>query len=72
MPSPSLNELKAQYRARAKALAEVADEELAALSDEEALRQIFALECFTDEPPSTSEWSGLVEQQALFTKLRLL
>jgi len=67
---PTTSDLRAQYRASAKALARVEAQALAALSDDEALRQTLSLDRFSDEPLPSSEWSGLVEQQALFNRIR--
>jgi hypothetical protein len=71
LQSLSAAEWKARYRAAAEALAQVDVEELAALTDEEALRRTLSLSCFTDERLPASEWSGLVEQQVLFNRINL-
>lgn len=63
---PTTLELRARYRAMAEALARVEARELAEMTDEEALRRTLSLSRFTDEPLPPSDWSGLVEQQALF------
>jgi hypothetical protein len=54
------------YRATSEALERIRTQELAAMTDEQALRQIESL-CVS-EPPwrERPDWSGLVEQQALF------
>jgi hypothetical protein len=69
--APSFDELKTRYRAAAAALAQVDREELAALSDDEALRRTLSLRAFTTEPQPPSQWSGLVVQQALFHRIKL-
>lgn len=58
------------YRATSEALERIRARELAAMTDEEALRQILSL-C-TAEPPwrERPDWSGLVEQQAAFHRRR--
>jgi hypothetical protein len=65
-PSRSIAELRAWYRASAEALDRVRLEELAALSDEEALTRTRSLRLFVPRPRAPSDWSGLVEQQAMF------
>ncbi len=56
----------ARYRATTEALEEIRARELHALTDEQALRIIKSLSVC--EPPwrERPDWSGLVEQQALF------
>ena len=63
---PTIAELRAWYRASAEALERVRLEELAALSDEEALNRTRSLRLFVSMPRTSSDWSRLVEQQALF------
>ena len=60
----------ARRRAADEALACVWARELAAMSDEEALRRIKSL--VTPDPVwrERPDWSGLVEQQALFQRRR--
>ena len=65
----TLAELRARYRAAAEALDRVQLEELAALSDHEALNRTRSLTLFETMPRISSEWSGLVEQQALFHRI---
>lgn len=62
--------LRAEYAARSEALARVWTRELAGMSDEQALREIEAL--VTPDTPwrERPDWSGLVEQQALFHRRR--
>ena len=57
---------KHEYRARAEALECVRARELKQMSEEEALRRIMSL-CVS-EPPwrERPDWSGLIEQQAIF------
>ena len=68
-PAHTLAESRARYRAAAEALDRVQLEELAALSDQEALKRTRSLKLFAALPSTSSEWSGLVEQQALFHRL---
>jgi hypothetical protein len=65
----TLEEWRAWYRATAEALERVRLQELAALSDEDALKRTLSLRLFAALPDASSEWSGLVEQQALFRRL---
>ena len=60
---------RAAYRASVIARDRVWLQELAALSDEEALGRTLSLRLFVAAPSSSSDWSGLVEQQALFRRL---
>lgn len=62
----NITELRARYRAAADALERVRLEELAALSDDEALTRTRALRLFGTRPIPSRDSSGLVEQQALF------
>ena len=59
---------RAQYRARVEAVQRVEDDELVGMTDAEALRRIKLLG--TCEPPwrERPDWSGLVEQQAIFRR----
>lgn len=58
------------YRATSEALERLRARELAAMTDEEALRQIELL-CVAQPPwRERPDWSGLVEQQALFHRRR--
>jgi hypothetical protein len=59
-------QLRDWYRASAEALERVRLQELAALSDDEALSRTLSLRLFVAVPRVWSDWSGLVEQQALF------
>ncbi len=68
-PPRTLGESRKRYRASAEALDRVWLEELAALSDEDALKRTLSLRLFAAMPNASSEWSGLVEQQALFRRL---
>ena len=69
VPAHTLAELRARYRAAAEALERVQLEELAALSDQEALERTRSLKLFAPIERTSSEWSGLVEQQALFHRI---
>ncbi len=51
-----------------EALEQIRAEELAALTDEEAFRQIRSLCVATTPWRERPDWSGLVEQQAIFHK----
>jgi hypothetical protein len=54
------------YRATSEALERIRARELAAMTEEEALRQIQSL-CVAQPPwRERPDWSGLVEQQAIF------
>jgi hypothetical protein len=57
----------AEYRARWEAVETIKAQELAAMTDERALeiiRSLSAVEGWRDRP----DWSGLVEQQAIFQR----
>jgi hypothetical protein len=71
MAAPPDNDLQARraaYRATSEALARLWTRDLANLTDAEALRRMEAL--VTPDKPwrERPDWSGLVEQQALFMK----
>jgi hypothetical protein len=55
-----------QYRATAEALEAIRLQELAAMTEEEALRRIKSLNVAEEPWRERPNWSGLVEQQALF------
>jgi hypothetical protein len=57
---------QAAYRATAEALERIRAVELAALTDEQALQQIQSLSVAQTPWRPRPDWSGLVEQQALF------
>ena len=61
---------RAAYKARTEALERVHAQELAAMTDERALQILKTLVCA--EPPfrERSDWSGLVEQQTIFSRWR--
>jgi hypothetical protein len=65
-PTDDKESWRAAYRATSEALESLRIRELAAMTDQEALRRIKSL-CVC-EPPwrERPDWSGLVEQQALF------
>ncbi len=65
-----LAELRTRYRASVEALERATAEELADLSDEQALQRTLSLRLFASTPAPSSEWSGLVEQQALFRRIQ--
>ena len=69
VPPHTLDEWRKWYRASAEAFERVRLQELAALSDEEALNRTLSLQLFAAMTDAPSEWSGLVEQQALFRRL---
>jgi hypothetical protein len=67
--SMELKEQRAQYFARWEAVEVVKAHELAAMTDDRAreiIRSLVAPEGWRERP----DWSGLVEQQAIFHKLR--
>jgi hypothetical protein len=59
-----------QYRATSEALERIRAQELAALTEEEAMRQIKSLRAFGPVEREMSTESGLVEQQAVFHRKR--
>jgi hypothetical protein len=64
--TPSQVMWRARYRATSEALERIRAAELAAMTDREAWRIIQSL-CVIGRPwRERPEWSGLVEQQALF------
>jgi hypothetical protein len=61
---------RAEYFARTEALERVRTRELAALTEEEAAKQIRSL-CVVEAPwRERPNWSGLVEQQAIFQRAK--
>jgi hypothetical protein len=64
-----LNELRVAYHARWEAVEAVKAQELAALTDERAMRLIRGLAA-TQMWRERPDWSGLVEQQALLHSRR--
>jgi hypothetical protein len=62
--------LRARYRSAAEALERVQLEDLAALSDEDALTRTRSLRLFATQPTPSRESSGLVEQQAVLHRRR--
>jgi hypothetical protein len=68
-PPRTVEEWRAWYRAAADALECVRLQELAALSDQDALKRTLSLTLFEPMPNASTAWSGLVEQQALFRRL---
>lgn len=65
-PAPDPEQPQRDFRVTAELLERIRLQEIAALSDEEALRQIMSLS--VPHPPwrERPDWSGLVELQALF------
>jgi len=59
--------LAAEYHARWEAVETVKAQELAALTDERALQMILSLGA-VDAWRERPDWSGLVEQQAIFQR----
>jgi hypothetical protein len=59
-----------KYRDTSELLQTIRERELRAMTDEEALRQIQSL-CVAGKPwRQRPDWSGLVEQQAIFHRRR--
>jgi len=56
----------AEYRNRVEALERIRALELKNMTDDEALRKIESLECAGKPWRERPNWSGLVEQQAIF------
>jgi hypothetical protein len=65
-----LEKQRAAYRATAEALEVVRVKELAAMTDAEALRMMKSLVAVDPFPAQPANWSGLVEQQAIFQRGR--
>ena len=59
---------RVEYRATSEALERVRARELATMSEEEGLRRMGLLEVCETPWRERREWSGLVEQQALFQR----
>jgi len=66
-PLKSQEKLAAEYHARWEAVETVKAQELAALTDERALQMILSLGA-VDAWRERPDWSGLVEQQAIFQR----
>ncbi|MCL4180749.1 MAG: hypothetical protein KJ072_23750 [Verrucomicrobia bacterium] len=64
-----LKEARAEYYARWEAVEAVKAQELAAMTEERA-RQIIQMLGAVEGWRERADWSGLVEQQAIFQKLR--
>ena len=58
--------LRAEHRARWEAVETFKAQELAAMTEERALRIIQSLRLFEPAPPNPLNGMGLVEQQAIF------
>jgi hypothetical protein len=73
MRSDSFDEVYRQtdHSARWEAVAAARAQELAALTDEQARRIILSLRLFAPAPPDPRNGMGLVEQQAVFHRIRL-
>jgi hypothetical protein len=67
---PEKQRRREAYRALVEDLECIRLREIAALSEEEALRQLAVLACAETPWREQREWSGLVEQQALFQRSR--
>jgi len=65
-----LQEAREAYHARWEAVETVKAQELAAITEERALQIIHSLCSFEDAPPDPSNGMGLVEQQAIFHRLK--
>ncbi len=61
---------RARYQETSEALARIWTQELAGMTDEEALRRIKSLVVVGAPWRERPDWSGLVEQQALFHRRR--
>ena len=66
MTPDELHDQRERYFTTSEALERVQAEELRAMTDEEALRKIKSLRLFQPAWRERPDWSGLVEQQALF------
>ena len=66
----SREEWRARYRATNEALATVRTQELAAMTDQQALNRTLSLRLFADVPREPNDNSGLVAQQAWFHRRR--
>ncbi len=67
---PDKKTSRAAYHATSEALARIWTADLAAMTNEEALRRIQALVTADTPWRERPDWSGLVEQQALFHRRR--
>jgi hypothetical protein len=71
-PDQTKEEWRAEYFARTEALETVRTREIAAMTEEEAVKQIRSL-CVAETPwRERPNWSGLVEQQAIFHRKKKL
>jgi hypothetical protein len=68
-PTQSKDQLREEYHARWEAVETFKARELAAMTDERA-RQIIQMLGAAEEWRERPDWSGLVEQQAIFLKGR--
>jgi hypothetical protein len=67
-PIEDIEQWRAAYRATVEALERIRARELHAMTDEEALRRIKSLCSFEGPWRERRDWSGLVEQQAIFLR----
>ncbi|MCX5659381.1 MAG: hypothetical protein NTW19_06610 [Planctomycetota bacterium] len=65
-PIPDKEQWRAAYLKRVEMLETIRIRELAAMTEEEALRRVLALRVVGRPWRERPDWSGLVEQQALF------
>ncbi len=61
---------RTEYRATVEALERIRLRELAAMTEEEGLRRLASLGNIENPWRERSDWSGLVEQQAIFHRRR--
>jgi hypothetical protein len=66
---PDVEKFRSEYKARWEAVEAFKARELAAMTDERALEIIKGL-CAVNEWRDRRDWSGLIEQQAIFHKKR--
>ena len=67
-PIPDKKKWRAEYRARNEALERIRARELAAMTDEDALRILKSLTACETPWRDRPDWSGLIEQQAIFRR----
>ena len=63
-----LKEARAAYFARWEAVEIFKAHELAAITEEQAMRKILTLRLFAPAPPKMFNGEGLIEQQAIFQR----
>jgi len=69
-PGDSTETLRADYQARWEAMETIRTQELAAMTEERALQIIRMLRLFAPIPSDPLNGMGLVEQQAIFHRLK--